>query len=244
MKTITDQQNQLHSFYLQNQQSLTAIPLDTDKNDSTIIAEDVCNSLVTAVASFEEHLQNFDFKEHLEINGKNNIFNFEENLFEKFKDLQNFQNVNSNIISMEKTQLEQPGSTKQIEKYDVTTSHQTRRARRPKASVSNFSCIKCNIQFQSASAYASHMQLHSMDRPFSCDICERRYPLKSIMERHKRNVHSSSVASKTLTSNFSCEFCRHKFHSLYEMDKHKTLCAFNTAVQQDYDPTEDNSQGI
>lgn len=238
MNTSEDNHKQLHHSM---QPSPKATSLNNgDKNDDTTIVQDVCNALITAVADFEKHLPNFDFEEHLQINVNSNINSFEEN--QNFKNgnnrngmdntdsihkYQNLKDLDGNISStVNENQLQQ--LNKQIEKTDVV-SHQVPRLRRPKASVSNFSCAKCNIQFQSASAYASHNELHSMTRPFPCDICQRRYPLKYIMERHKRNVHSNV---KT-TPRFSCEFCKNKFLSMYEMDKHKSLCKFNSATQQD-----------
>lgn len=182
MGTVTDNQSQLYSFYLQNQTKQTATSLADIKNDNTISTKDICSSLIYAVANFEEHLQNLDRE-------------FDKN--------------------------------KRMEESNVGASHQSR-ARRPKACVSNFLCAKCNIHFQSARAYASHNELHSMARQFPCDICERRYPLKCVMERHKRNVHSLTA----LENHFSCKFCGHKCHGMNEMEKHEILCTFNTPVEQ------------
>ena len=100
-----------------------------------------------------------------------------------------------------------------LKKTDKANQHQ--RSRRAKPSVVDFSCKECNIKFMSIEKYLDHSDLHSLTRHFPCDICNRRYESKGILERHKKIVHFK--VKKT----FQCEMCSNrKFLSLDSFKKH------------------------
>ncbi|XP_059088725.1 ras-responsive element-binding protein 1-like isoform X2 [Tigriopus californicus] len=55
-------------------------------------------------------------------------------------------------------------------------------------------CLFCLRKFWSAEDLRRHVRTHTGDRPFSCDICSRRFSLKHSMLRHRRK-HDSGVSS-------------------------------------------------
>lgn len=55
-------------------------------------------------------------------------------------------------------------------------------------------CLFCSHKFWSAEDLRRHVRTHTGERPFSCDICSRRFTLKHSMLRHKKK-HDSGVSS-------------------------------------------------
>merc|ERR1712083_766090 len=55
-------------------------------------------------------------------------------------------------------------------------------------------CLFCSHKFWSAEDLRRHVRTHTGERPFSCDICSRRFALKHAMLRHKKK-HDSGVSS-------------------------------------------------
>ena len=163
-------------------------PLQTDihcgDENKDVIAQDVCNSLITVVADFVDS--------------------------------------QSDLFSSETDQRKNSGNEEIRE-----TINNNGRSRRAKAGVIHYSCDKCNIQFLSPSAYSAHTDLHSMSRPFGCDVCERRYKSRAIMERHKKMVHSV-IDEKC----FKCKLCGRKFLNTYQFEKHEILCEFNNSMKK------------
>ena len=55
-------------------------------------------------------------------------------------------------------------------------------------------CLFCSLQFSSAEELCQHVPSHTDNKPFSCDICSRRFSIKAAMERHMKK-HDSGVSS-------------------------------------------------
>ena len=56
-------------------------------------------------------------------------------------------------------------------------------------------CIFCPCQFVSTNELRKHVLAHVNNKPFSCDICNKKFTIKQAMMRHKKK-HDSGVSSE------------------------------------------------
>lgn len=77
-----------------------------------------------------------------------------------------------------------------------------------------FSCIICDETFATADQWKTHYQTHSINKPHSCEICERSYQGKKGLSFHKGNHKFTQ---------FACQFCDRQFllQSLFKNHERK-----------------------
>lgn len=61
-------------------------------------------------------------------------------------------------------------------------------------------CAFCLRRFWSAEDLRRHMRTHTGERPFSCDICRRKFTLKHSMLRHRKKHNKMSNSEENFNS--------------------------------------------
>ncbi|XP_067002729.2 zinc finger protein 85 [Anabrus simplex] len=88
-----------------------------------------------------------------------------------------------------------------------------------------FLCKPCDKSFRSTNAYFKHLRTlqhrsYQATAPpvkvYSCDICDKSFNQKTILEKHKTRVHGKGET-------FSCDFCSHKSNCKENMKRHLAL---------------------
>uniref|UniRef100_A0A182W549 C2H2-type domain-containing protein n=1 Tax=Anopheles minimus TaxID=112268 RepID=A0A182W549_9DIPT len=69
-------------------------------------------------------------------------------------------------------------------------------------------CAFCLRRFWSTEDLRRHMRTHSGERPFQCDVCDRRFTLKHSMLRHRKK-HTANGGNSSPTSSSSSSGRRH-----------------------------------
>ena len=64
-------------------------------------------------------------------------------------------------------------------------------------------CIFCPCQFVSTNELRKHILLHVNNKPFACDICNKKFTIKQALMRHKKK-HDSGVSSGEENSEDDC----------------------------------------
>uniref|UniRef100_B3P4X9 Protein krueppel n=2 Tax=Drosophila erecta TaxID=7220 RepID=B3P4X9_DROER len=102
-------------------------------------------------------------------------------------------------------------------------------------------CLECGKCLQSASSLASHMRLHTEERPFTCDQCPKTFRTNGAVEAHQRrhkqmmqhkcphcgrgfvessNLRRHIVARHTDERPHLCNFCQRSFSRVYMLELH------------------------
>ncbi|KAJ2946104.1 hypothetical protein O0L34_g5026 [Tuta absoluta] len=74
-------------------------------------------------------------------------------------------------------------------------------------------CVLCDKRFVNQSMLKIHMLHHTKEKPFECDICQKRFKLKPTMLMHKRQVHEKEKSHL-------CQFCSKTFFKKYHLQVH------------------------
>ncbi|TBU19249.1 hypothetical protein CWI42_031250 [Ordospora colligata] len=78
----------------------------------------------------------------------------------------------------------------------------------------------CNVQgcgktFKRAAKLNDHLNTHSKERPYKCDMCEKTYMKNSHLSVHKKSHFSPE---------FKCSKCGYTCHTKDRLCRHKTTC--------------------
>uniref|UniRef100_A0A6P7G3Y1 Zinc finger protein 260-like n=1 Tax=Diabrotica virgifera virgifera TaxID=50390 RepID=A0A6P7G3Y1_DIAVI len=75
-----------------------------------------------------------------------------------------------------------------------------------------FGCNICGKRYRHNKLLATHVRLHTGERPLSCDICGRNFALPSSLHKHKM-IHSAE-------KKFVCNICNKKFSQSSHLNEH------------------------
>lgn len=85
-----------------------------------------------------------------------------------------------------------------------------------------YRCVVCTKEFEAASKLTIHMRSHTQEKPFACDLCQRRFSVESNLKRHRKTVHSPEKL-------FHCSICGKAFNQKCNVKRHEL-------VHRDTDP--------
>jgi len=78
------------------------------------------------------------------------------------------------------------------------------------------SCMKCPICFKDylggPKAFRNHMKLHTNEKNYSCELCDKRFVSQSRLTHHRTTVHDPPK--------FQCDFCSKLFRSKVNFERH------------------------
>ena len=112
-------------------------------------------------------------------------------------------------------------------------------------------CEICGSKFKSKADLASHMIVHSEDKPFKCNLCEQSFKRKHDLEKHQtvhitilkyrcdlcgskskrhsdlkqhvNNYHNKNTFS-TAQYQHKCAYCGKSYQSEADLQKHNAVC--------------------
>jgi len=61
-------------------------------------------------------------------------------------------------------------------------------------------CPECDKAFSVSGNLTTHMRVHTGDKPYKCSLCDKSFSQCSILQRHKRHVHSNRRP-------YDCRYC-------------------------------------
>ena len=78
---------------------------------------------------------------------------------------------------------------------------------------------KCNLpgcdgkMFRDSSSLSRHIaSIHSAEKPFQCDRCNRRFARKDTLKNHKKRIHDRYIhIQHSFEKQFECEICNRRF---------------------------------
>ena len=75
-----------------------------------------------------------------------------------------------------------------------------------------FSCDLCEKTFRMKNQLTTHMLVHTRERPFSCDVCNKSFKTSGNLREHKERMHGSD---------YPCDLCDRKCPSRNALRKHQ-----------------------
>jgi len=77
----------------------------------------------------------------------------------------------------------------------------------------------CNLTFSRPSRLNNHMRIHTGDRPFVCDHCQKSYTRNAHLKRHIETNHSAKSENKEVPA-FTCSTCHKSFSLNQNLQRH------------------------
>ena len=130
-------------------------------------------------------------KTHLN-NTLTQVFTFSGN-FPRLKTWQDY-NAYLSIDTQNQIEIGQKGSQKS------PNSSQRPRSRAPKGYRTLLKCPYCEKSWNNQYKLQRHLLTHTGDRPYECDICQRKFTQKSHMEGHKVLHFEQDFPDKSFTN--------------------------------------------
>ena len=96
------------------------------------------------------------------------------------------------------------------------------------------SCVKCNKLLKGRDNLKDHIKNVHETKSFECDVCEKTFPKRYILDRHKlthdgaEKSHDEKVCRE---KKFTCNFCDFRYFSKVELNRHQSRVHFNKLKQ-------------
>ncbi|KAL0275163.1 UNVERIFIED_CONTAM: hypothetical protein PYX00_003109 [Menopon gallinae] len=81
-------------------------------------------------------------------------------------------------------------------------------------------CQICNIKVLSFDLLNQHQNIHTGEKPFKCDMCDKSYPLKLSLGKHKVIKHNPNYKPKKPSKHLQCEECGKQFAYTHSLKTH------------------------
>lgn len=104
---------------------------------------------------------------------------------------------------------------KSLENHDKFKCYSSQRNEFVHTNERPFSCEKCEKAFQTIWNLQAHQLTHSSFRPFKCNQCPKKFKSKSVLKQHKL-IHSEM-------KEFECDQCEKKFRRKGGLKQHKLM---------------------
>ncbi len=88
----------------------------------------------------------------------------------------------------------------------------------PETNLKPFKCEICNMTFSHIDSFTSHVDIHSLPRTYTCDLCEETFLQKIKLEEHKTECQKQKCENM-----YSCHMCERTFPFKHHLESHKSF---------------------